>query len=527
MADKQKYILAIDLGTGGPKASLVGLDGKIAATQSKSIDVQFVGSNGVEQDPELIWGAVKSVCRDVIAVASVPPELIIGLICCSQYSSVVPVDSSGNPLMNFILWMDTRGGKYNTALHREQPDALQTWADIHGLPPMEEGNDSLAHMLWIKNERPDIYEQTSKFLEPADYINLRFTGRACANQCTAFSMLLTDNRNLDEVNYDSELVSRSKIEFTKLPELVPLGTQIGKVLPSVAQEIGLLPSTVVFTALNDTQAAAVSTGAFQDGHATLCIGSSAVILARIDAKAADFDHMIYCMPGAIPGEGYVVMAENGLAGKVVEHFLKSICFYGEESKDGTDFDLYAPLHDLVDSSLPGSDGLLFLPWLGGSLAPSPDEKMRGGFLNMSMNTTRAHMARAVLEGVAFNLRRLLPHVESFTGKTFESLKFSGGGALSSQWAQILADVLGRQIHQMKEPRAVNTRGIALLAFHNIGLITQEELTSHCPVERVFSPRSEYLGVYDRLFRQFVLAYQNNKSIFSSLLQQETPCVDPQ
>jgi len=517
MRQSEHYILAIDLGTGGPKVSLVGQRGDIAASQIESVDVQLLPKGGAEQNPAQIWNAIKTACKGVIGSSGLPAEAIIGVICCSQYVSIVPVDENGQPLMNMILWMDRRGNQHHVALHKEHPDALEIWSEIHGMPPLPGGTDSLAHMRWIKFDCPDIYARADKFLEPMDYVNLRFTGRPAATQCTAFPMLLTDNRTLNATDYDAELVRRSGIDAVKLPELIPVDGEVGTVLPEVASELGLLPSTKVFAGINDTQAGAVGTATFEGSHAGICVGTTSVMLADVDFKGTDSEHMIFSVPGAIPNH-YTVMAENGLGGKVVEHFLENIVFPDDDFGNNSSDECFSALEKVVNSSPPGSKNLLFLPWLSGAFAPAEDENMRGGFLNMSLETTRADMARAVLEGVAFNFRWLLPAVESFTDKHFDYFMFSGGGAMSNTWPQILADILERPVHQMSDPRKVNTRGIGLLGFVHLGQLSLEELAKLCSVNQVFEPRVEYQARYNLLFDQFIQAYKQNQPIFAALNQ---------
>ena len=138
-----RYILSIDLGTGGPKVALVGDDWEIAASTSRPVQTERLPHGGAEQDPEEIWSAILSAARQVIRDAGKPPGSILGVACASQYFSVVPVDASGRPVSNLMLWMDVRGGAHTRALYQEHPDAFLRWIEVAGMPPLPTGNDSL------------------------------------------------------------------------------------------------------------------------------------------------------------------------------------------------------------------------------------------------------------------------------------------------------------------------------------------------------------------------------------------------
>ena len=184
---------------------------------------------------------------------------IVAVICSSQYSSIIPVDRDGQPTSNLVLWQDHRGTKKDLRhlpdfpRHADNPLDKLRWLRVHGIPPIADGL-SMAHMRHLKFSRPDVYERSAWLLEPMDYVTMRLTGRATANQASAFMYLMTDNRRLDITDYDPHLVAASLIDREKLPELVPMDTIVGTLLPEVAEELGLSPSTRVVTALNDTQA---------------------------------------------------------------------------------------------------------------------------------------------------------------------------------------------------------------------------------------------------------------------------------
>jgi len=509
------YVLSIDLGTSGPKVALVGASGEIAASAARSVQTHLIPPDGAEQEPEEIWSAIKSAVQQVVKDAGRPADQIVGVSIASQFSSIVPVGRDGQSLMNLILWMDGRGAPHARGIYQEHPGALTKWLDVHGVFPLPSGNDSLSHMLWVKQERPAIYQQTHKFLEAMDFVTARLCGSYTANACTAFMMLLTDNRQLDAVRYDDELVAMSGLDREKLPDLVPVLSCVGTVCQDVAEELGLTPRTRVFSGVNDTQAVAVGTGTFERGRGGINIGTTSQVLAHVGFKRTDVQNQIVSSPSPIPGR-YVALAENGIGAKGLDHFLRNVVFASDALADHSADDVFGRVEEIVREAPPGSGSLLFLPWLTGSQAPSSNPKVRGGFLNLSLNTTRAHMVRAILEGVAFSLRWLLPAVERFAEQEFDELHFAGGGALSDEWSQILADVMNRPVLQLEDSRHVINRAVAFLAFERLGLVELDDFPKLCRVKRSYEPRPETRGVYDRLFEQFVASFEQNRPIFEAL-----------
>jgi xylulokinase len=510
-----QYILSIDLGTGGPKVALVSNDGSIAASAIRPVTTLQLGADAAEQDPEEVWNAIVSAVQQVVREADKPADTILAVSCASQYFSIVPVDEQGKPVGNMIPWMDGRGAPYSQEIYAAHPEAPVRWIELAGMPPLPSGNDSLSHMLFLKNERPEIYDAAAKLVEPADYVTARLTGTCASNACTAFAQLLTDNRHLDSVAYHDDLLRMSGIDREKLPELLPVGACIGTVRKEIAEELGLSADTKVFTAVNDTHAAAIGTGVYRKGHGAINIGTTCQVLAFVGEMKTDLDNWILSMPSPVADQ-YMVMSEVGLGGKPLEHFLTQMVFSDDGLANHSTDDPFANVEKALSSTEAGSGGLLYLPWLAGSQSPRANASMRGGFLNISLETTRADMLRAVLEGVTFSLRWVLPAVERFIDDQFDSLVFSGGGAVSAEWSQIMADVMNRPVHQLAEPRFVNNRGTAFLAFEQLGVASLSEIDKVCKIGQTYRPRPENRDVYDLLFDQFVAAWDQNRPIFEAL-----------
>ncbi|MGD9301118.1 MAG: FGGY-family carbohydrate kinase [Desulfobacterales bacterium] len=521
-----KYVLAIDLGSGSYKAAVVADTGEVIASAEENITTHFLPDGGAEQDPGEWWNGAKKAAKSVIARSGVSAQDIVAVGCDSQWSVVVPVDEDAAPLMNAVHWLDTRGGKYNRSVVSGFPRVqgynclkLMKWIKLTGMVPTHSGVDSLGHVLFIKNERPDIYARTHKFLEPMDYITSRLTGRITATQKTMSIFMIMDNRQWGSLEYDDKLLNLAGVDREKFPDLIPNDGVVGPLDPSVADELGLLPSTPVIAGVGDSNVSAIGSGAVRDFEAIIYIGTSYYMNCHVPFKKTDINHMIGSLPSAFPSK-YMLFAEQGTGGKCVEHFLKNLVYPDDDYNTGPKpDDAYERFNNIASRSPAGSGGVIYLPWLNGSIAPSENPHARGGFMNLSLNTTRSHMTRAIMEGLAYNNRWAKGAAEKFIGRSIECFRFSGGGALSDIWAQIHADVMGVPIHQIDDPINTTVRGTALLALVSLGYRSIDDIPELIGVKQVFEPVGTNQPIYDLMYTQYRQLFKKNKMVFAALNQQ--------
>jgi xylulokinase len=515
-----RYVLAIDMGSGSAKVAVVSSAGEIAASGLATIGTIISDDGGVEQDPEEYWSAVCTAAKAALDAAGAARDRIIAVACTTQWAVTIPVDEHGRALMNAVSWMDTRGGKYNRALSAGWPriqgyglaKALK-WIRLAGGAPVASGADGLGHIQFIRNERPGIYARTYKFLEPMDYLNLRLTGRFAASFATMFTYWATDNRDPNRIAYSPALLKISNLDRDKLPDLFDVKHVLGTLQPEVADELGLKRDTRVVMGSCDLQAATIGAGAIEDFDGYFYIGTTAWMSCHVPAKRTDPVHMLSTMPAAIAGR-YIVTAEQGVAGRCLE-FLKDILF------PGGGVEAYAEMNAIATAIPPGSEGLIFTPWLGGVYAPAEDMATRSAFFNQNIRTTRGHYVRAVMEGIGYNLRWLKGYVEKFIGHPFASLGFIGGGATSDLWCQILADILGCPIRQVANPRNANAVGAAMAAFAALGEIKTGEIPGLVKIARVYDPIAGNRKLYDTRFREFMQIYRRNRAIYRRLNADES------
>jgi len=441
------------------------------------------------------------------------------MVCTTQWSVTVPVDQQGHALSNAISWLDTRGGRHNRALTDGWPKVggygaskLLNWIRLTGAAPTLSGVCGLGHVLYLKNEQPDIYARAYKFLEPMDYLNARLTGKIAATFGTIFPYWLTDNRDPGNIRYDPGLVRASGVDREKLPDLLPVNAVLGELRANVASELGLQPGTRVVVGSGDSHAATIGAGCVRDFDGYFSIGTSSWLSCHVPFKKTDIVHSLYTMPASLAGR-YMVGAEQGVAGRCLDFLKNNILFPGNGQPAS---DLYSILNHEAAQVAPGSDGLIFTPWINGVLAPGEDPYTRSAFFNQSARTQRAHYVRAVMEGVAFNLCWLKGHVEKFIGRRFPHLNFIGGGATSEVWCQILADVLGCPVRRLANARNASAVGAALAAFATLGEITLDEIPRITRISDTYHPDERNRRVYHDQFREFLEFYKRMKPIYKRL-----------
>ena len=481
-------VLAIDLGTGGPKVAVVDHIGRALAWRSAPVATNLLDGGGAEQDPEEMWRAIVAATRATFAALPEPHPPIAAVAVTSQYMSTVPVAADGTPTGPCILWMDTRGGDHNLTLLTDE--AFMLFVERHGLIPLPSGNDNVAHAHVVQTFHPDSYARAAALVEPMDYVNARLTGRIAATQSTVFGQLVCDNRTWGVTEYDPELVAATGLDPDKLAPLTPLRGFVGEVTRRAAEELGIPAGTPVVPGTIDSITSAVGAGALGPTQGAVIIGTTSVMVSHIHEHRADITSGVLAVPSPLPGR-YYVMAENGVGGRALE-WAQKLFGYGD--------DVESALRDAAAVAV-GADGVQFLPWLLGTIAPQPNDDVRAAYVGMSLHHDRRHMLRAALEGIALNLAWLRPHVERFVGNDFPFLPFGGGAAQSSLCAQVLADALDRPVHRLAQPRATNARGAAFLAFADLGLLDLETIPGLLQVEAVHDPDPATRDVMDRALRR--------------------------
>jgi xylulokinase len=516
-----KHILAVDLGTSGPKVALVATDGRIVDWDFEPTELLLLPDGGAEQRPDDWWQAICHATRRLLGRSTAPK---VGAISCTgQWSGSVPLDCDGRAVCNAIVWLDSRGAPQVRRCVRGWPSVegyqlVKLWRSLRltGAIASLSGKDSIAHILFLKHARPEIYQATDVFLEPKDYLNFRLTGQRAASFDSIALHWVTDNRNPDAVVYDRRLLAVWGIDAEKLPPLRRAIDLAGSLQRAAAVELGLPAGLPVVMGTPDVHSAAIGAGAVRDYQAHLYLGTSAWLTCHVRRKKTDILRHMATLPAAIPGR-FLVTNEQETAGGCIKFMRDNVLFPSDElTREPPPADFDQAFDRLSATAPPGSRGVIFTPWLYGERTPLDDQTIRGGFHNLSLTTTRADLARGVLEGVALNTRWLMQSVEQFVGRPLDSIRMVGGGAQSDLWCQIHADILRRTIEQVADPLLANLRGAAWVAMVALGQTTFDQIATRVPIANTYRPDAANESLYNERFRQFVQLYKCNRRIYQRL-----------
>lgn len=438
------FFVGIDVSTTATKALLIDDHGSVVDSAAMEYPFDTPRPQWSEQDPDLWWdGAVKSV-RAVLSKSDVSAEEVTGVGLTGQMHGLVLLDDEGTVLRPAILWNDQR-----TAAECEEIIERVGRSELIRIT----GNDALTgftapKLLWVRNHEPDLFARARRVLLPKDYVRFRLTGDYATDKAGAAGTLLMDLRKRD---WSEEILTKLELPRDWLPSTHE-GPEITGVLSAVAAKAtGLTAGTPVVAGGGDQSAQAVGVGAVEEGIAALTLGTSGVVFASTDEPFVDPGGRLHAFCHAVPERWHLMGVMLSAAG--------SLRWYRDTFAPDVTFDR---LLEPAAAIPPGSDGLIFLPYLTGERTPHADPTARGAFVGMTVRHTLAHMTRAVLEGVAFGLRDSFEIMRDAGVKSFRQVRVSGGGARSALWRSILANVLDTDLVTVNTTEGA-ALGAALLA----------------------------------------------------------------
>lgn len=519
----ESIILAVDLGTSGMKVALITISGKVLGWEAEPVRLIITPDGGAEQSPEEWWQAFLSAAGKLIKREPDAGRRVEAVCCSTQGEGTLAVDRAGNALGNAILWMDMRGAPY---LHKQIRGAvnfggvgisnLVRFIRLTGGMPSLTGKDPAAHMLFIRDTLPEIYERTHNFLNVLDYMNLRLTGEFVASFDSIVTSWVTDNRNPDAIHYDDSLIRSLGLDRAKLPDVVPCSRVIGCLRRAVAEALGLSQDVKVVAGAIDNTAAAIGAGTVADYLPHLYIGTSSWIAAHVPFKKTDIVSNLASIPCALPGR-YLLTALQATAGGNLAYLRDNILYHKDELLQEAEVpDIFKVLDQIARRVPAGANGVIYTPWIWGERAPVEDRTLRAGLYNLSLHNTREDVIRAFLEGIAFNTRWLLSPVEKFLKRNVNTIHIAGGGAQSDVWCQIFADVMNVEIKQVQDPIYANARGAAWIAAAGLGEINFNDVSQLVRFKQAYQPQSQNRALYDDKFEIFKQIYQKMKGIYRRL-----------
>lgn len=487
--------IGIDLGTSSTKLLLSDEKGNILNTVSKDYPLIFPHPGWSEQDPELWWKA----CAEGI------PELLKGFDASSvagigsggQMHGLVALDKDDNVIRPAILWNDGRTAEevvyLNEEIGRKKLSELTANIAFAGF--------TAPKILWMKKNESENFARISKIMLPKDYINYRLTGVHCCDYSDASGMLLLDVKNK---KWSKEMLDICSIKESQMPALFESYEVVGSLKGDVAGLLGLPKTVKVVAGAGDNAAAAVGTGTVGEGKCNISIGTSGTVFISSDHFGVDPNNALHAFAHA--DGGFHLMGCMLSAASCNKWFCEDIL--------GTDD--YAALQSDIKPENLGKNHVFFLPYLMGERSPINDTDARGTFVGMTMDTSRADMVQAVLEGVAFAIRDSVEVARSL-GIEIKRSKICGGGSKSPLWKSIFANVLGIPLDMVKTEQGPGF-GAVMLAMVGCGLYkdVQSAADSLVSTASTVEPDDKLVALYEERYGKFRQIYPAMKGLFSRI-----------
>ncbi len=492
--------LGIDVGTGGTRAVLIDAEGRVAASATGAHAPFASPETGwAEQDPRDWWRAATLAIRAVLAKSEIKPEEIKGIGFSGQMHGAVLLDKRGQVLRPSIIWCDQRTSTQCVTI-TEKVGAGRL-IELTCNPALT--GFTLPKLLWVREAEPDIWRQVRSVLLPKDFVRLQLTGDKATDVADASGTLLF---NVASRGWSVEMLAAAEIDESLLPRVYESPEITGVVSSAGAEATGLRAGTPVVAGGGDQAAGAVGMGIVRPGTVSATIGTSGVVFAASDKPALDPKGRVHTFCHAVPGRWHVMGVTQG-AGLSLRWFRDQ---FGAGTEDGRD--PYERITEEAASVPPGANGLLWTPYLMGERTPHLDPYARAALVGLTASHTRAHVVRAILEGVAFSLRDTF---EIFTEMNVPvgEVRLGGGGARSELWRQIQADVYGH-VAKTVEAEEGAAYGAALLA--GVGAGAWQSVDQACDsvvrIKSAAKPNPEAMRVLENQYRVFRRVYPALRSL---------------
>lgn len=478
------WLMGIDLGAGSLKTMVIDSDGKVCGSSACDIETRSPHPLWSEQDPSEWWKAVCATVGPALAEAGISAAQIAGISFSAGAHTPVLEDEHGALVRPAILWNDQRSGAESRELQERHGDRILALGLNRPVPTW-----TLPQFLWLNRNEPESVRRTKRVYVAKDWLRSRLTGTWETDRTEAVGTLLFDPA---QDCWSEELCQHAQWDVRTLPPLVHPTTVVGKVTAAAAAQTGLAEGTPVVCGTSDTSAETFGAGSINPGDGTVKLATAGTV--SVVAKAPHVHPTLINYPLAVPGLWYMITATNSCASA---HRWVRDCFMMTPGASGSA--AFAEMDRLAGTVEPGSEGLLFHPYLQGERAPYWDPMLRADFVGMTFRHNKAHIARAVYEGIAFSLRDVR---DEFTkqGIPIESARIIGGGAKSQTWRQIVADVLGIEILLPATTDA--SFGAALLAGVGVGVFADERSAAQqcARIVEVARPDPARRARYDELFQ---------------------------
>ena len=487
--------LGIDVGTGGSRAVLIDENGVVTASATvEHIPFASPEIGWAEQSPEDWRRASFAAIREVLADENVDAQQIGAIGFSGQMHGAVLLDKNDEVLRPALIWCDQRTEKQCAEI--TEKIGANNLIDLVANPAIN--GFTLPKLLWVRENEPEIWKQVRAVLLPKDYVRFCLSGDKASDVADASGTLLFDVKNRI---WSKEMLVALQLDADLFPHAFESIEITGTVSAKGASETGLIAGTPIVAGAGDNAAGAVGMGIVQAGMTSATIGTSGVIFVATDEPKFDLHGRIHTLCHAIPNRWHNtgVTLAAGL----------SLKWFRENFGDGENFDDLTANAAKISS---GSEGAIWLPYLMGERAPHLDPNARAAFIGLTASHTKAHLTRAVMEGVAFSLRDSL-EIFKESGAKIEKIRIGGGGAKSTLWRQIQADIYGQTVQTIEAEEGA-AFGAAILAGVGVGAwkTVAEACEKTIRVKQEIQPNSDALKLYDEQFKVYQALYPALRSV---------------
>jgi len=502
------YLLGIDAGTTSIKSVLFSPKGEMVGSSLQEYKLLTPKPDYVELNPEVYWITCKNSIKDLLKKSKISPDEIISIAISSQGETLIVLDKQGKPLRNAIVWLDNRSKEEAEILKNKfgeetvykitgQPQIVPTWP--------------ATKILWIKRNEPQIFKKVGKFLLVEDYLIYKLTGEYFAEYSLYSSSLYFDIR---KDLWWNEMLEELEINEDQLPCMKPPGTVVGELSAEVSAELGLSKKTIVATGAFDQAASAIGAGNVEPGILSETTGAALAIVMTVDKLTYDPKRRIPCHRHPV-NRLYFLMPWSQTAGMFLRWFRDNFCLVEKSLERLTGINAYALMDKEAEKAPPGSEGLVMLPHLMGAACPEFDPDAKAVMFGITLKHSKPHFIRAVMESVAYMLKRNL-EVLSELGVNIKEVRSIGGAAKSKLWNRIKADVLQKRI-LVPKIKDTGVLGAALLAgvAAKVYRSIEAAANSMVEIEDVVEPRKEYEELYHKLYKTYLELYESLKHLFKS------------
>jgi gluconokinase len=500
-----KYVIGTDIGTTSTKSVLFDHKGQVLGKFTIGYPLHTPNPSTAEQEPDEIFQAVLGTIKGCMKEANVSPEEVTCVSFSSAMHSVIAVDLEGQPLTNSITWADNRSAKWADKIKQEMNGHeiyLRTGTPIHPMSP-------LSKLVWLKNEQQDLFQRAYKFISIKEYVFYKLFGEYIVDYSIASA---TGMFNLEKLDWDKGALKVAGISDEKLSKPVPTTFSVKGMKEEYSRLLGLDKDTPFIAGASDGVLSNLGVNAIDPGVVAVTIGTSGAIRAVTDKPVTDPKGRIFCY--ALTEKHWVIGGPVNNGGMLFRWVRDEFAASEVETAKRLGIDPYDVLTKIASGVAPGSDGLIFHPYMTGERAPLWNANARGSFFGLSLHHKKEHMIRSVLEGVIYNLYTVLLALEELTGEP-KRIQATGGFARSELWRQMMADIFNQEV-VVPESYESSCLGAAILGLYALGEIEDLNIVSdmvgatysHQPKEESAKVYRELMPIYIRLSRLFENEYKS-------------------